>query len=229
MLLLSAVRHHDTTGGITFICCASVSDSITRITICTFHWNFESGENMQKPSWTKPGNLQTVLPIRRTKKIYTMCCLNTKFIRVIQTTVKEPSSPAEDLARFGVFCQGMYFHPLPEPMTLLSFWRKAKCIAHMTPIYSLTQQKAILVHPPLYTNFAYRVGDGMVLRKNRKAGFLFDFSYRQEHVDAHSSGMKVSKWSKHCSELAISPGVILLHFPGTQSGLDQTKAEVHNG
>lgn len=143
---------------------------------------------------------------QKNKKKYTVFCLNTKFIKVVQTTVKEPSSPAEELAQFGIFRQGTYFHPLPEPMTPLSFWRKAKCIAHDPNLQSLSQQKDILVHSPLYTNFAYRLGDGMVWRKNRKAGFLFDFSYRQEHVDAHGSGMKVSKWSKYCSEQAISPG-----------------------
>lgn len=64
---------------------------------------------------------------------------------------------------------------------------------HDPNLQPLPQQKDVLVHSPLYTNFAYRVGDDMVLRKNKKAGFLFDFSYRKEYVDAHGSGMKVSK------------------------------------
>lgn len=64
---------------------------------------------------------------------------------------------------------------------------------HDPNLQPLPQQKDVLVHSPLYANFAYRVGDDMVLRKNKKAGFLFDFSYRKEYVDAHDSGMKVSK------------------------------------
>lgn len=40
-------------------------------------------------------------------------------------------------------------------------------------LQSLLQHKDILVHPPLYANFAYGVGEDTIPRKkNRKAGFL---------------------------------------------------------
>lgn len=215
--------HCDTTGGVIFVCCASDSDSVTCIIICTFHWNFENGENMQKPSWRKPGNLQTVLHYQKNKKIYTVFCLNTNFIKVVQTTVKEPSSPCRGAC--AIWDLSSFTRAYDSAFLL----KESKMhSAHDPNLQALPEQKDILVHPALHTNFVYRIGDGTALRKNRKAGFLFDFSYRQEHVDAHGSGMKVSKWSKHCSEQAISPGVILLHFPGTQNGLDQTKAELHN-
>jgi len=38
----------------------------------------------------------------------------------------------------------------------------------------------------------------------------------------------IQELSKYCSEQAVSPRVIPLHSPGTQSGLDQTKAKVHS-
>lgn len=155
----------------------------------------------------------------------------------VGTVCKSPAEQHQEA--FWQFCLSvhrrtllprMYLQHLPEPMTLLSFWRKAKCTAHRSPnLQSLLQHKDILVHPPLYTNFACGVGEDMVPRKNRKAGFLLDFAHRQEHADAHLSGRKVSKQGKHYSEQAVSQGVSLWHFPGTQSVWDQSKAEVHNG
>lgn len=81
-------------------------------------------------------------------------------------------------------------------------------------LQSLLQHKDILVHPPLYTNFAYGVGEDTIPRK-KTGKQAFCFSHRREHVDAHLSGMKVSKQSKRYSEQAISHGVSLWHFPGT--------------
>lgn len=121
----------------------------------------------------------------------------------------------------------------PLQRNLLNLWSSAKqCIFILYENLWLFLLKESKVHSTNYhnlqsnraknTNFTYRVGDSIVLRKYRKVGFLFDFSYRWEHVDACGSGMKVFQRSKHCSEQVISPGVILLHFPGTQSGLDQS-------
>lgn len=71
------------------------------------------------------------------------------------------------------------FLPFTRACNSASLLKESKMQStHNPSLQSLLQQKNILLCPPSYPNFTCSVGDSMVPRKNRKAGFVFNFSYR---------------------------------------------------
>lgn len=114
MLLLSVLTHHDTTGGIASICCASVPDS-NATPFVHFIGIFKVGKVCKNSAEQN----HDILHIRRTKKNI-VCNIPPKHYST-QMTVKGPSSPAEELAQFVVFCQVMHSYCLWKPGTALFF------------------------------------------------------------------------------------------------------------